>query len=63
MNQDQVQSAREMAEAELQEENTEDAVSRIKDLLQLIRNSKKVTANLERELEELELELAHNDVS
>lgn len=63
MKKDQVANAREMAENELRDEINDEAVDRIKTLLVQIQTSKKVTANLERELEELELELAHNDVS
>lgn len=63
MKSEEIKNARELAENELRDEMNEEAVDRIKELLLQIQNSKKVTANLERELDELELELSHNDVS
>lgn len=57
-----IKNARQEAEEEIREEWSENAKVRIKDLLQKIDKSKKVTANLERELEELELELSQSDV-
>lgn len=61
MDKEAIKTARQEAEEELREEWSENAKVRIKDLLQKIDKSTKVTSNLERELEELELELSQSD--
>ena len=62
MKKEYIESAREKAEQELREERTLKAKEDIKEYLLKIEKSKKVTANLERELDELELELFQSDV-
>lgn len=54
-------SAREQAEKEIREENREENVKQFKDKLTALKKAQKVVANLERDIEELEIELGDGE--
>lgn len=54
-------TARQLAKEELQAENTRVAVSKLKDKMRELEKAQLVVKNLERELEDLEEQLAQGD--
>lgn len=53
-----VASAKQLAEKELKEERVKEATAKIKSKLKEIEKAKQIVKNLERELEDLELEIS-----